>query len=305
MTNIPTSAFYDRAGRQMGALRELAETLQSRLGSGSSIERSSDDPLGAARLRMLERRQHLADVFQGNSDRAMGDLTNADGALSSMANTITRLKELALRAANAATSDVDRASIAVEVEQLQETLMASANVTNLAGDPVFGGEGNGPAFTRDASGNIIYNGTANAPTLNLEDGQQAVHGFVGSDVFSFTRPDGTPTDIFAVAAQLAEGLRQPTTDAVAAAKTAMGALDAGLEKVTTTQTVIGVRMNWIDTLDDRRAATGEMANEEQARVGGADMAQTITRLQQVMSVLEASQASFVRLTGLSLFDQLR
>jgi flagellar hook-associated protein 3 FlgL len=31
----------------------------------------------------------------------------------------------------------------------------------------------------------------------------------------------------------------------------------------------------------------------------------MTRLQEVMTVLEASQASFVRLANLSLFDQLR
>ncbi len=36
------------------------------------------------------------------------------------------------------------------------------------------------------------------------------------------------------------------------------------------------------------------------RVGGADLATTMTRLQEMMTVLEASQASFVRLSSLSL-----
>jgi flagellar hook-associated protein 3 FlgL len=45
--------------------------------------------------------------------------------------------------------------------------------------------------------------------------------------------------------------------------------------------------------------------EERETIGGADLATTITRLQEVMTVLEASQASFVKLSGLSLFTMLR
>jgi hypothetical protein len=57
-----------------------------------------------------------------------------------------------------------------------------------------------------------------------------------------------------------------------------------------------------------RAVTRTWANcaaEEQADIGGTDIASTVTQLQQAMLVLEASQASFAKLSGLSLFDQLR
>jgi flagellar hook-associated protein 3 FlgL len=48
-----------------------------------------------------------------------------------------------------------------------------------------------------------------------------------------------------------------------------------------------------------------MAADQQASIGGADLASTMTRLQEISTVLEASQASFVRLANLSLFDVLR
>jgi flagellar hook-associated protein 3 FlgL len=48
-----------------------------------------------------------------------------------------------------------------------------------------------------------------------------------------------------------------------------------------------------------------MRELEQTDVGSVDPATTITDLQEIMTVLEASQASFVRLSGLSLFDRLR
>ena len=78
-----------------------------------------------------------------------------------------------------------------------------------------------------------------------------------------------------------------------------------MDKVSTSQTVVGARLGWIEVMDQRREATGELVADEKASVGGADLATTMTRLQEVMTVLEASQASFVRLSGLSLFNMLR
>ena len=94
-------------------------------------------------------------------------------------------------------------------------------------------------------------------------------------------------------------------DPAQAARDALGTLDAGLEAVTTAQTVVGSRLAWIDLVSERRTEMGELRAEEQSQVGGADIAETVTRLQQTMTVLEASQASFAKLSSLSLFDLLR
>ena len=94
-------------------------------------------------------------------------------------------------------------------------------------------------------------------------------------------------------------------DQTGASRTALDGLAAGLEKVTTAQTVVGARMGWIEVMNDRRTTASERVADEQLAVGGADPAETMIRLQEVTTVLEASQASFVRLAGLSLFDMMR
>ena len=48
-----------------------------------------------------------------------------------------------------------------------------------------------------------------------------------------------------------------------------------------------------------------MRANEQTEVGTVDAATAITQLQEIMTVLEASQASFVKLASLSLFDMIR
>ena len=90
-----------------------------------------------------------------------------------------------------------------------------------------------------------------------------------------------------------------------ASSDALASLDAGLAKVTTSQTVIGARLNWVDLMTERRENNAERVAEERADVGGADIAVTMSRLQETLTVLEATQASFVRLANLSLFSMLR
>lgn len=104
---------------------------------------------------------------------------------------------------------------------------------------------------------------------------------------------------------LADALAGGSPDPAQSARDALGALDSGLEVITTQQTVIGTRLNWIDLNTERRTQMAELRSEEQADLGGTDLAEAVSRLQQTMTVLEASQASFARLSQLSLFQFLR
>ena len=303
MTTVSTSAFYERANFQLGRLRQEAEKLQSQVGSGERLERSSDDPVAAARLRGISRRTRLAEVDQASSDRATTDLRLADGALSSLANRVIRAKELAIQAASGSLTDNDRGLIAEEIGAIREEILSLANARDAVGHALFGGEAAGQAY-EDVGGIVAYIGTANPPQSNLGDGQIVERSLVGQDIFEFTDAGGG-NDLFAALAALSAALSAGGAGAATAASDAIGSLDAGLDKLTTSQTVVGTRLAWIETLDDRRTTATELLVEEQESVGGADLAATITRLQEVLTVLEASQSSFVRLANLSLFNIIR
>ena len=302
MISLSTSAFYDRATRQIGGLRAEADDLQRQIGSGERLSRSSDDPVAAAQLRTLSREQRLAEVDQRNSDLAQGNLKLTDDALDQVANVLIRAKELATAAANGTLSTDQRGSIGTEIESLRQSLLLLANSRDSAGHALFGGQVAGAAY--DASGgSIAYVGTASADPVDLGQGQTVTPALTGPEVFEF-QLNGSPTDLFSTLGALAAAL-QGGGDEGAAGRDAMGALDAGLDKVTSAQTIVGARMGWVELMDQRREATGEMAADQQASIGGADLASTMTRLQEISTVLEASQASFVRLANLSLFDVLR
>ena len=304
MTTVSTSAFYERATQDMTALRARAEGLQAAMGRGERLSRSSDDPVAASRLRGLARGDSFAAIGTTNAGRAISDLMLTDSALGSFADTITRAKELAVQAANATLTPAQRAGIGTELAQLHGHLAALANARDSAGHALLGGETSGQAYSFDAAGNPVYTGTASAGELPLGDGQTVTRGLTGPEFLNFNTGSG-PTDIFAVIKGLADALQGGASDPAAAARDALGVLDTGLEAVTTAQTIIGARLGWIDLTTQRRNEMTELRAEEQAEIGGTDLAATITRLQEALTVLKASQASFAKLSSLSLFDVLR
>lgn len=300
MTIISTSAFYERASLDFGTLRKRAEELQAQIASGQRINTSSDDPVGAARLRELARADQIAAVNTANANRTTSDLTLADAAIQEIADNLIRAQELATQAANGLLNDTQRAAIGEQLANIRDNLIALANSKDSAGHSLFGGEGTGDAYTL-SGGLPVYNGTASSGELPLGDGQSVTRGVTGPEFLNFEHA-GVPTDLFAVIGNLATALSGGSADPAAAARDALDAMNTGLERITTTQTVIGARMNWIELNVSRHERQGEMRAGETEAVGSVDAATAITELQQIMTVLEASQASFVKLASLSLFD---
>ncbi|HKX77827.1 MAG TPA: flagellar hook-associated protein FlgL [Novosphingobium sp.] len=299
-----TSAFYERSKLDIRSLRSRAEGLQQQVGSGQRLTSSSDDPVAASRLRTLARADRMEKVDTTNANRAAADLTLADAALSSFADFLTRARELAIKAGNDTLTDDQRAAIGYELEQIHGNLVQIANSRDSAGHALFGGETTGDAYTLDSSGNAVYGGTGSSGELSLGDGQTVTRGLTGPQFLEFDI-DGTPTDIMATIKGLATALQGTASDPAQAARDALGALNAGIDAVTTGQTLVGTRLAWIDLTTERRANLSELQNTEKADIGGTDIASTVAELQELMVILEASQASFGRLAGLSLFNQLR
>lgn len=304
MTSVSTSAFYDRSNQDLATLRARATALQASISSGQRLTTGSDDPVAAARMRSLTRADSAAAIDQAVAARAASDLTLTDQALSAFADSLIRVQELATQAANGLLTASQRAGIATEIEQIHGELVRLANTRDSAGHALFGGNTSGAAYTVGAGGMPTYAGTATASDLPLGDGQSVTRGLTGPEFLNFN-VGGSPTDLFAVVKTLADALRGAAPDPAQAARDALGSLDTGLETLTTQQTVVGARLNWIDLNSERQTQMGQLRAEEEAEVGGTDIALAVSQLQQTMTVLEASQASFARLASLLLFDMLR
>ena len=299
MQPLGTAAFYGRASATIGGVRARAEDLQGSIATGERLTRSSDDPLAASRLRRLAQAETLSTVDSANAARASADLSLADGALASIADSLARARELALQAASGTLNDSQRAAIGSELGQLHADLVTLANARDSAGHALFGGETGGGAYALDAAGNATYLGTASSGEIDLGDGATVTRGLTGPEFFG---PGGGTLDLIG---RLASALRTGLPDPRTAAQGALDAIKAATGSIGTAQAVVGGRLAAIDLTLERAARAGELRAAEQSQLGDTDLATTIAELQQTMLVLEASQASFARLASLSLFDALR
>ena len=299
-----TSAFFDRSNLDLSGLRAQAEKLQHQLSSGDKLSRSSEDPVAASRLRSLSRSERLAKIDMANADRVSTDLALSDAALTSFADAIIRAQELATQAANETLTETQRASIGTELGEIHARLVSLANARDSNGHALFGGEAAGDAYAIDAAGNATYIGTAATGDMPLGDGQSVTRGVTGPDFLNFS-VRGSPTDLLSQVRALADALKGSAADPSGAARDALDALGAGLDAVSTSQTIVGSRLAWIDLAVERSTNLGELRADEQEKIGGTDIAITVANLQQVMLVLEASQSSFAQLANLSLFETLR
>lgn len=305
ITSTSTSAFFDRVALDLSSLRAQAEDLQGQISSSQRLSRSSDDPLAASRLRALERSSSLAEIDSAAGSRATADLNLADTALGQFADYVTRAKELATQAATATLPDSQRASIGQELQQIYGNMVALANTRDAAGHALFGGDAPGDAYALDAAGNASYVGNGAAGELSLGDGQAVARSFTGPEFLTFKDKTGGSQDLLALVKGLADTLQAGGAGTPAAARAALDTLGSGLEAITTAQTVVGTRLSWIDLNTERQTRMSEARQSEQAEVGATDVPSALVRLQELSTVLEASNASFAKLANLSLFDVLR
>jgi flagellar hook-associated protein 3 FlgL len=305
MTSISTSTagFYETSRSAMSKLRAQAEALQQQGNTGERLTKSSDDPVAASRLRGLSRLQTLSKVDAANADRASADLTLADSAMSDMADAIIRAQGLATQAATGTLSGDQRKAIASELDQIHANLLQLSNARDSGGHALFGGEAAGDAYTLNAAGKAVYSGTATSEDVPLGEGQSVTRSMTGPQVLAFTDKAGHPSDVMATVKALSDALTTGTGGG-AGVGNALADLQTGLDTLTTAQTVVGGRLGWLEVTADRRTDLSAARSTEQEAVGGADLATTVTKLQETLTVLEASQASFTKLSSLSLFDRL-
>jgi flagellar hook-associated protein 3 FlgL len=298
-----TSAFFDRSLGQMGDLRASIERLQSQIATGQRIERGSDDPIGASRLRAITRLERRGETEAENAARLGQDLTESSQQVSDIVLILQRARELAIAGASDTAGQSGRAAIALELAQMGEELFARSNARSITGAPLFAGTAGAPAFVRDASGVVSYNGNNQNAQVPVAPGTEIERGVTGAQVFEFEL-GGNPTSAFAVLSGLAAALGGGAVNPAQAAQDALAGIDASIDTANRSQTILGTRLAWVEAIQQDQVDRSVNVAQKRSDIGDTDISDTIVRLQQTLTALEASQASFARVSSLTLFNAL-
>lgn len=295
---ISTSQFYASNQRNMQSLTAQADKLQTQVSTGKKLDAPSDDAVAYNRLQGLVRDGSDDKAYTGNITIVSSALSQADTALKSIGDDIQRAQELAIKANSGTLSATDRATIANELDSLIKGITDLANAKDSRGASIFA-SGDSPAVTANPDGTFTF--ATEAPTaVPIGASSSAVPGEAASRLFT----DSSGGNILATISGLSAALRG-TGSVSAVAGAASTALSASNSQVAGVQGSLGARAQRVDIESSRMTDIAADREITRSALEDTDVTQAITDLQKTMTILSAAQASFTKLSQLSLFNYLK
>ena len=304
---ISTAFIFDRATTQMSNAMNAMSKSQAQIATGKQILNPSDAPDQAAMMARIKATIARQDNYSKALDTVQARLDLESTTLSSASDVLVRIKELAIQATNGTQGTVSRTAIATEMEGLRNQLLSLANARDTTGNYIFAGSKvSTPAFQADATGAVSYQGDQTRMNIAVGDQRQLPLNRAGTN--AFVRVVRTDSD----GVSSGTGFFQSVDDLITAVKgngktnmqrglTEIDALHTG---VVLAQADSGTSMKVVEQqgiiLDDTKITLKTALS----KVEDLDMATAITQMQKQMVSLEAAQASFAKISQLSLFKYI-
>ena len=305
---ISTSQMFDNSVTQMNRQQAKVAEMQAKLASGKQLINASDDAEKSNVIQRLKSAMSRNDMYEKTLDRADNRLAAEESALISAENILQRIRQLAVSGNTDTLSISEKEIIAGEINSLSEELLSLANTKDANGNYVFAGSSvDSEAFALDENGVVVYQGDKTQTSVDVSDQRSLVLNRPGDEVFiSVDRlaDDGEITKIgfFEMLSDFTAALTEDNDTNLA----------RGLEEITTvTENIsmsladLGSRMNTVgtqrDILEDTKMRYQDLLSNEE----DLDYASAVTKLSAELLSLEAAQASFAKISQLSLFNYLR
>ncbi|MDQ0248511.1 flagellar hook-associated protein 3 FlgL [Sphingomonas kyeonggiensis] len=297
---IATSQMYSRPTSLMTQLTAAADKTQTQIATTKLGITAASDAAAYIKLQQIQRATTGDATYKSNITIAQGVTAQTDQTLESVETQMQRALELATRAKSDTLSASDRASIGEELDSIRDTLFALANTKDdIRGQPLFGGATGDTAYVKNADGSISFAGTGEPSAIPIGDGESVQPTISGERVFS---PAGA--DMFAVLGSLSAALKSGT-DVQAAGAAALDGINASLDTVALARASVGARGARLDLQADRLTDVAETRETTRSGIEDTDIPTAVANLQKTLTVLQATQASFTKLTSVSLFDYLK
>ena len=304
---ISTSQMFDNSVSQMNRQQSKIAEMQAKLASGKQIVKASDDAEKSAIIQRLQTAIDRQTVYERSLDMADNRLAAEESALMSSETILQRIRELAVTGSTDTLSVADKEILANEVISLQEELKSLANTQDANGNYVFAGSAvQTRAFDINVDGDVIYQGDKTQTSVDISDQRRLVLNRPGDEVFASVDRvvDGEDVEIsfFKVISDFAQALTDDDDDALALG---LEEISTVTEKMGSSLADLGARMTTVDNqrgiLEDTNLRYQDLLSNAQ----DLDYATAVTKLSAEILSLEAAQASFAKISQLSLFNYIR
>ncbi|HEY9545528.1 MAG TPA: flagellin [Solimonas sp.] len=146
MQGINTNVMSLNAQRNLQSSQSSLATSIQRLSSGLRINSAKDDAAGLAISSRFSSQISGLNQAQRNANDGISLAQTADGALSSVSDSLQRIRELAVQSRNATNSGTDRAALNTEAQALKAEIDRISSTTSFNGVKLLDGSFSNAAF---------------------------------------------------------------------------------------------------------------------------------------------------------------
>jgi len=288
MTRVAFDNTYRTATDQLGLAASRLQNSQEQLGSGRRVTKSSDDPIAAPKILQLSTSMVHMDEYDHNLNFAEERLSKLTDHLSRIGDMLNNLKELSVQGSNGTYSAQDRAAMRTTAESTLDLINGFIAAV---------GEG---ALGVDRT-TVVSDGTKMPISLTATD--LAALNTLSNDLGKLIRQNPanatasppSPVDPLSTVAGWNSLLTK--VNAEMALTSDSGALVMSVR--------YGAQYQQVDKIRETRGALRLDTERIVSNLRDADMGSVAIALARDQSVLQALQASFAKIQGMSLFSFLR
>jgi flagellar hook-associated protein 3 FlgL len=284
----------------MNTSSEKLGKLMQQMATGERMLMPSDDPISAVRVLRIQREEATLSQYRTNIANVSGNLSKQEANLKAASDTMLNVRDMLLWAANGSNTPEDLAAIANELGTLEKTILSFANVRDEEGRYLFSGTlSDRPAITFDEAtetynltGNDQYRQAAVANGVLVEENVTAAQVF------------GADADMLNQLHALVKNLADPAVDASAQIKATLASLDATHNQLLGSVTELGGRQNTLTLLSSSNEDVSLVNQKIEGELSQLDYAGASIDLNNYQLSLQATQKTYLKINGLSLFGML-
>jgi flagellin len=257
------------AQRNLTMSQASLSTSMQRLSSGLRINSAKDDAAGIAIAERMGAQVRGMNVAIRNANDGISLAQTAEGALGKVADSLQRMRELAVQSANASNSDDDKDSLDEEFGQLSQEIQRVLGGTTFNGNAILGADAGAQEFKIGA--NTTTNDSITVTTTNMT----------------------TDTDITTVAGTDNTGAGRAVIDNTAnaaAINTVIDNIDTALDTVNSERATFGATQSRFDAVISNLQVSVENQSAARGRIMDADFATETANLSRAQILQQAGTA---------------
>ncbi|WP_332419037.1 flagellar hook-associated protein FlgL [Vibrio metschnikovii] len=277
----------------------LGKVLQQ-MSTSDRLTHISDDPMASIKLLNLERESTAINQYQSNIANVKTTLSRQEAYLDSMNESLKSIRDLVLWGANGTLTDVDRDGMISELKSLKDSVESSLNAQDEEGHYLFSGtQSHSPAISRDGSLYAI-DGNTDKRMVVVAKGVTMESNITAMELIGLEDNHNVLNQID----KLISEFSTPSEEFSATVEATLQAINNTSINVLSSMTEIGGRYNNLDLLNSAHSENKLFVDKVTSDLSALDYGEASVRLSNYLGALQATQASYVKINELSLFDRL-